>query len=141
MREAGERISTKYEPVEAGDDLRLALRQKTFRKETDPTYDSELHKVQKNNHDGTYVVDGNLHPRKDLQVVRGAMTPKKSTAVEKQKDKVGKAAFSPVVKDLIGSTSTVEEFKKMISDPRKSRSKKIGYHVCRQQKSGNQNQK
>ena len=37
----------KYEPVEAGDNVRLALKQRTFRKETDPTYDSELHKVEK----------------------------------------------------------------------------------------------
>ena len=37
----------KYEPVEAGNNVRLALKQRTFRKETDPTYDSELHKVEK----------------------------------------------------------------------------------------------
>ena len=30
----------KYEPVDAGDSVRLALKQKTFRKETDPTYDA-----------------------------------------------------------------------------------------------------
>ena len=37
----------KYKPVEAGDNVRLALKQRTFRKETDPTYASELHKVEK----------------------------------------------------------------------------------------------
>ena len=67
----------KYEPVEAGGNVRLALKQRTFRKETDPTYDSELHKVEKNNHDGTYIVEGKLHSRKDLQVVRGAVIPSK----------------------------------------------------------------
>ena len=45
------------------------------RKETDPTYDAELHKVEKNNHDGTYVVDGKLHSGKDLQVVCGKVIP------------------------------------------------------------------
>ena len=104
------------------------MKQKTFRKETDPTYDTEIHKVEKNNHDGTYVVDGKLHSRKDLQVVRGAVIPsKKPTAAEKQKDKVGKAAFNPVVKDLIGSRPTLEQAEKMIAEPRKSRGKQIDF--------------
>ncbi len=51
----------KYESVETGDSVRLTLKQTTFRKETDTTYDSELHKVEKNHHDGTYMVDGKLH--------------------------------------------------------------------------------
>jgi hypothetical protein len=70
----------KYEPVETGDNVRLALKQKTFRKETDPTYDAELHKVERNNHDGTYEVDGELHSWKELQVVCagicGVVTPR-----------------------------------------------------------------
>jgi hypothetical protein len=108
--------------VDSGDSVRLALKQKTFRKETDPTYDAELHKVQKNNHDGTYVVEGKLHSRKDLQLVRGSVIPsKKPTAAEKQKDKVGKAAYDPIVKDLIGSRPTLEQVEKMITEPRKSR--------------------
>ncbi len=41
----------KNEPVDAGDSVHLALKQRTFRKETYPTYDAELHKVDKNNHD------------------------------------------------------------------------------------------
>jgi hypothetical protein len=44
----------KYEPVGAGDSVRLALKQKTFRKETDPTYDAEIHEADINNHDETY---------------------------------------------------------------------------------------
>ncbi len=75
----------KYEPVDTSDSVRLALKQKTFRKETDPTYDTELHKVEKNNHDGTYVVDGKLHSRKDLQVVRGAVIPSKSQRRQKSR--------------------------------------------------------
>ena len=118
----------KYEPVETGDSVRLALKQKTFRKETDPTYDAELHKVEKNNHDGTYVVDGKLHSRKDLQVVRGAVIPsKKPTAAQIKADKIGKAAFNPVVKDLIGSRPTLEQVEKMISEPMKQRGKQIDF--------------
>ena len=37
----------KYEPVEAGDNVRLALKQRTFRKETDPTYASDLQSRKK----------------------------------------------------------------------------------------------
>ena len=52
---------------------------------------------------------------------------KKPTAAEKQKDKVGKAAFSPVVKDLIGNSPTVEQTEKMIAEPRKSGGKQIDF--------------
>ena len=98
------------------------MKQKTFRKETDPTYDAELHKVEKNNHDGTYEVDGKLHSRKDLQVVRGTVIPsKKPTAAQKQKDKVGKAAYDPVLKDLMGSRPTLEQVEKMLTEPKKPR--------------------
>jgi hypothetical protein len=117
----------KYETVDAGDSVRLALKQKTFRKETDPTYDAELHKVEKNNHDGTYVVDGKVHSRKDLQVVRGAVIPsKKPTAAQIKADKIGKAAYNPVVKDLMGSRPTLEQVEEMINEPSmKKRGKQI----------------
>ncbi len=36
----------------------LQLKEKTFRKESDPTYDTELHQVEINNHNGVYIVDG-----------------------------------------------------------------------------------
>ncbi len=52
---------------------------------------------------------------------------KKPTAAEKQKDKVGKAVFNPVVKDLIGSRPTLEQAEKMIAEPRKSRGKQIDF--------------
>ena len=52
---------------------------------------------------------------------------KKPTAAEKQKDKVGKAAYDPIVKDLIGNRPTLEQVEKMITDPRKSRGKQIDF--------------
>ncbi len=38
--------------------MRLQLKEKTFRKESDPTYSTELHQVELNNHNGVYIVDG-----------------------------------------------------------------------------------
>ena len=69
-----------------------------------------------------------MHSRKDLQVVLSAVIPsKKPTTENKQKDKVGKAAYNPVVKDLIGSRPTLEQTKKTISEPRKSKGKTVDY--------------
>jgi hypothetical protein len=104
------------------------LKEKTFRKESDPRYGTELHQVELDKNDGVYIVDGVPHSRKDLQLVRGAVIPsKKPTAAEKQKDKVGKAAYNPVVKDLIGSRPTLEQTEKMITESRKSRGKEIDF--------------
>ena len=118
----------KYEEIKEGDSVRLQLKEKTFRKESDPRYGTELHQVELDKNDGVYIVDGVPHSRKDLQLVRGAVIPsKKPTAAEKQKDKVGKAAYSPVVKDLIGSRPTLEQTEKMITESRKSRGKEIDF--------------
>jgi hypothetical protein len=118
----------KYEEINEGDSVRLQLKEKTFRKESDPRYGTELHQVELNKNDGVYIVDGVPHSRKDLQLVRGAVIPsKKPTAAEKKKDKVGKAAYSPVVKDLIGSRPTLEQTEKMINEPRKQRGKEIDF--------------
>ncbi len=50
--------------------MRLALKEKTFRKESDPTYGKEILYVEINNHNGIYIVDGMPHSRKDLQLVK-----------------------------------------------------------------------
>jgi hypothetical protein len=50
----------KYEGIIEGDSVRLALKEKTFRKESDPavpTCGKELHNVEVNNHNGVYIVD------------------------------------------------------------------------------------
>ncbi len=51
------------------------MKEKTFRKESDPTYGKEIHNVEIINHKGIYIVDGMPHSRKDLQLVRGAVIP------------------------------------------------------------------
>ena len=59
--------------------------------------------------------------------MRQGDTLKQPTAAEKQKSKVGKAAYNPVVKDLLGSRPTLEQTEKMISESRKSRGKQIDF--------------
>ncbi len=100
----------KFEDINEGGSVWLQLKEKTFRKVSDPTYGTELHQVDINNHNGVYIVDGVPHSRKDLQLVRGAVIPsKKPTAAQIKADKIGKAAYNPVVKDLIGSRPTLEK--------------------------------
>ena len=52
---------------------------------------------------------------------------KKPTATQIKEDKIGKAAYNPVVKDLIGSRPTLEQTEKMITESRKSRGKEIDF--------------
>jgi len=121
-----------YDDISDGDTVRLALKEKTFRKESDPTYTQDLHKVQVNRHDGVYMVDGVLHSRKDLQLVKGQVTaikPKK-TAKQVKVDQIGKAAYSPVLKDLMGSSPTTEQVETMIDTPaNKTRKNQIDFAV------------
>jgi hypothetical protein len=102
------------------------LKEKTFRKESDPTYGTNLHQVELNNHDGVYIVDGVPHSRKDLQLVRGGVVipSKKLTAVQIKADKIGKAAYNPVLKDLMGTRPTLEQVESMINEPMKTRASK-----------------
>jgi hypothetical protein len=74
--------------------VRSALEEKTFKKESDPTYSRDLHKVQSNNHHGSSMVENVLHTRKDLQLVKGTVTAikLKKTGKQVKVDKIGKAA-------------------------------------------------
>ncbi len=108
--------------------MRLALKEKTFRKESDPTYGKELHNVESDHHDGAYIIDSVPHSRKDLQLVRGTVIPsKKPTAKEIKEDKIGKATYNPVVKELVGSRPTLEKVEEMINEPMKRRGKQIDF--------------
>ena len=109
--------------------MRLQLKEKAFRKESDPRYGTELHQVELNNNDGVYIVDGVPHSRKDLQLVRGGVgiPLKKPTATQIKADKIGKAAYNPAVKDLMGSRPTLEKVEEMINEPRKPRGKQIDF--------------
>ena len=119
----------KYEEIKEGDSVRLQLKEKTFRKDSDPRYGTDLHQVELNHHDGVYIVDGVPHSRKDLQLVRGgAVIPsKKPTATQIKEDKIGKSAYNPVLKDVMGSRTTLEQVEAMINEPMKQRGKQIDF--------------
>jgi len=113
----------KYEEIKEGDSVRLQLKEKTFRKESDPRYGTELHQVELDKNDGVYIVDGVPHSRKDLQLVRGGVVipSKKPTVTQIKADKIGKAAYNPVLKDLMGSRPTLEQVETIINEPKKVR--------------------
>ena len=52
---------------------------------------------------------------------------KKPTAKQIKEDKIGKAAYNPVVKDLLGSRPTLERVETMIDEPMKRRGKQIDF--------------
>ncbi len=52
---------------------------------------------------------------------------KKPTAVQIKADKIGKAAYNPVLKDLMGSRPTLEQVETIIDEPRKQRGKTIDF--------------
>ena len=53
---------------------------------------------------------------------------KKPTAVQIKAEKIEKAAYNPVLKDLMGGIRpTLEQVETMIDEPRKQRGKKIDY--------------
>ncbi len=89
----------------------------------------ETHKVEDVNR-GLYTVDGSLHTRKDLQLVKGNVikAPTKTKAQQKQRDiqdKVGKSLNNPEVKDLVG-VKTKKETKEIIESGTKTRSQTAG---------------
>ncbi len=88
-------------------------------------FSMESHKVEDVNR-GLYTVDGSLHTRKDLQLVKGnvikALTKNKAQQNQRDKqDKVGKSLNNPEVKDLVG-TRIKKETKEILESNRKTRS-------------------
>ena len=82
---------------------------------------------------GLYTVDGSIHPRKDLQLVKGNVikAPTKTKAQQKQRDiqdKVGKSLNNPEVKDLVG-VKTKKETKEILESGRKTRSQTAGTNM------------
>ena len=96
-----------YPDIDVGDQVRLPIIHKTpkgFKQQ----WTDDLHTVQKDYHNGVYKVDGDLYPRKELQLVKGDVvklppkTPQQQAVINKQ-DKVGKAANKPIVKQLMNT--------------------------------------
>jgi len=92
-----------YEPLEVGDVVRVPIINKV-EKGYKQQWSYELHKIQRNNHDGTYTVNGEYYPRKELQKVKDVVKLPEKQKEEKEKikfaDKVGIAEKNKDVKNL-----------------------------------------
>ena len=100
-----------YEEISEGTEVRLAKVTK-FQKGYDPHFTDDTFKVQKDQHDGLYQVNGKLYTRKDLKPTGTVRTLKKADPVQARKqvvaDKIGKAQYSPNVRDIAGDMSSTK---------------------------------
>ena len=109
-----------YPEVNVGDQVRLPIIHKTpkgFKQQ----WSDELHTVQASYHNGVYKVNGDLYPRKELQLVKGNVVklPEKSKqeqAIINKKDKIGKAANHPAVKQLLNTKQVDEKLIEHLQD-------------------------
>ena len=109
-----------YPEINAGDQVRLPIVHKTpkgFKQQ----WSDELHTVQASYHNGVYKVNGDLYPRKELQLVKGNVVklPEKSKqeqAIINKKDKIGKAANHPAVKQLLNTKQVDEKLIEHLQD-------------------------
>jgi len=115
-----------YPDLGAGDQVRLPIVHKTHQGYKQQWTD-DLHTVEKSYHNGVYMVDGDLYPRKELQLVKGNVIklPEKSkqekAAIHKQ-DKIGKAANNPFVKSLMNTkTPDYKAVEKLLESGRSKR--------------------
>ena len=116
-----------YPKLEVGDNVRVPVIHKQKKGYKD-SFSMEMHKIEDVNK-GLYTVDGSLHPRKDLQLVKGNVikAPTKTKAQQKQhdiQDKVGKSLNNPEVKDLVG-TRTKKQTKEILNSERKTRAQTV----------------
>ena len=99
-----------YEPIKEGDMVRIPVIHKV-EKGYKQQWSYELHKVEHNNHDGIYTVNGELYPRKELQLVRevNKLPPKpiKERLAREEANKKGKAENSKGVKAIKDSSTWV----------------------------------
>jgi hypothetical protein len=99
-----------YENIDVGDTVRIPVIHKV-EKGFKQQWPYELHKVQENNHNGTYLVNGNLYPRKELQLVKGDVSKVKPKPVQERKareeaNRIGTAQNSKLVKELKDTKGT-----------------------------------
>jgi transposase InsO family protein len=116
-----------YPKLEVGDNVRVPVIHKQHKGYKD-SFSMETHKIEDVNR-GLYTVDGSLHPRKDLQLVKGNVikAPTKTKTQQKQhdiQDKVGKSLNNPEVKDLVG-TRTKKQTKEILNSERKTRAQTV----------------
>ena len=116
-----------YPTLEIGDNVRVPVINK-IKKGYKDQFSMEMHTVEDKNR-GLYTVDVSLHPRKDLQLVKGNVikAPTKTKAQQKQRDiqdKVGKSLNNPEVKDLVGTRSK-KQTKEILNSERKTRAQTV----------------
>jgi hypothetical protein len=116
-----------YPKLEVGDNVRVPVIHKQKKGYKD-SFSMEIHKLEDKNR-GLYTVDGSIHPRKDLQLVKGNVikAPTKTKAQQKQydiQDKVGKSLNNPEVKDLVG-IKTKKQTKEILNSERKTRAQTV----------------
>jgi hypothetical protein len=98
-----------YEDIKVGDKVRLPVIHKVA-KGFKQQWSDDLSIVQKVYHNGVYLVDGALYPRKELQLVhedilikKPEKTPQQKAVLQRQ-DQIGKAANNSMVKELMNTT-------------------------------------
>jgi transposase InsO family protein len=116
-----------YPKLEIGDNVRVPVIHK-IKKGYKDSFSMEIHKLEDKNR-GLYTVNGSLHPRKDLQLVKGNVikAPTKTKAQQTQhdiQDKVGKSLNNPEVKDLVGTRSK-KQTKEILNSERKTRAQTV----------------
>ena len=86
-----------YPILNIGDDVRVPVIHKQHKGYKD-NFSMEVHKVEDKNR-GLYTVDGSLHPRKDLQLVKSNVikAPTKTKAQQKQHDIQDKVANHSII--------------------------------------------
>ena len=94
-----------YPDIKVGDQVRLPIVHKTHQGYKQQWTD-DMHTIEKTYHNGVYLVDGDLYPRKELQLVKGNVIKLKPKTKEQQaiinkQDMIGKAANSRAVKSLM----------------------------------------
>ena len=99
-----------YPDLDIGDTVRIPVINKVA-KGYKQQWTFETHKIEKNNHDGTYTVNGEYYPRKELQLVKEIVKlppkPVKERIAREEANKQGKAENSKGVKAIKDSSSWV----------------------------------
>ena len=114
-----------YSKVNVGDEVRVPVKQH-FDKDYKQHWTYDTYKVQANEHNGLYDVNGRLHPRKDLQVIQGVVRhfeqPSKATIASRDKaERIGKGQTNTDVRDLLGLTPTKKAVKETLTSSKPSR--------------------
>jgi hypothetical protein len=99
-----------YPDLDIGDTVRIPVINKVA-KGYKQQWTFETHKIENNNHDGTYTVNGEYYPRKELQLVKEIVKlppkPVKERIAREEANKQGKAENSKGVKAIKDSSSWV----------------------------------